>query len=417
MNEHLEQLKKNNSIIEIKEETEHVNIEKAWNDESFMIRLPRNTDFSSLKDIELPTELAAIFHKSQQTLEFIFAPIGDDPNYLERKTTFYYKGLEFKAEFKEPTETLVILAKGFKEIEFPSESGYRNLRQFRDFYEVDQQNEQMEAYFKDKKPICYFISGDFKKIKNEFVQFCKHLNVYIKFFDRKAPFINIIDAEPVITDEYTIPCKTSESNYPQIISTQQIDPVALDLLHIALETGNIKLKYLFYYQILEYFAYYFLDEELKRKISNLIKNPDLLQNYSSYSKIIIEELKDYTNNTSDKQKLTKLISDYLIIDDIKVEIVNNLSYFSKDLEFDGNFKLPALITDDKIFDKLLPEGKDTKEKKKEKERLKQDLLNQISDRIEKIRNVLVHIRESRENKVIYPVGSPFSVRIKSSNFC
>ena len=106
-----------------------------------------------------------------------------------------------------------------------------------------------------------------------------------------------------------------------------------------------------------------LDEELKRKLSNLLKSPDILQNYGNYSKIIIEELKDHTNNTSDKQKLTKLIADYLTVDDIQSEIKCNLKYFANDIEFDGHFKLPALITDEKIFDKIYSEAKETKDKK------------------------------------------------------
>lgn len=401
MDKNLETLKKNNPSIEIKEETEHINIEHLWTDDTFMLRYAKDTDFSVLTDIELPNELCAIFHKTTQTLELIYAPLSDKIPHLTRKTTFYFRGIEFKSEFKEPSNELIFISKGFKELDVPSDSNHRNLRQFRDLYREDQQTSQMKVYFKDKKPYCFFITGDFKKIKNEFVSFAKHLNIYIRFFDRKAPVINIVNVEPKIED-YKIPCKTNDVEHPVAIATNEIDQVALDLLHIANETGNPRLKYLFHYQVLEYFAYYYLDEELKRKLSNLLKSPDILHNYSNYSKVIIEELKDYTNNTSDKQKLTKLISDYLTVDDIQSELKCNLKYFSNDIEFDGHFKLPALITDEKIFDKIYSEAKETKEKKKEKERLRQELINSIADRIERIRNVLVHIRESRENKVIYP---------------
>jgi hypothetical protein len=401
MDKSLELLKKNNPSIEIKEETEHVNIEHLWTDDTFMLRYSKETDFTELIDIDLPNELNAIFHKTTQTLELIYALLPEKNLHLSRKTTFFYKGLEFTTEFKEPSNQLIFIAKGFKELEVSGESNHRNLRQFRDFYREDQQTSQMKIYFGDKKPFCFFITGDFKKIKNEFIPFCKHLNIYMRFFDRKAPTISIINVEPKIED-YKIPCKTNEISYPEAIATNEIDQVALDLLHIANETGNPRLKYLFHYQVLEYFAYYYLDEELKRKLSNLLKSPDILHNYGNYSKIIIEELKDYTNNTSDKQKLTKLIADYLTVEDIKSEIKCNLKYFTNDIEFDGHFKLPALITDDKIFDKIYSEAKETKDKKKEKERLRQELVNSIADRIERIRNVLVHIRESRENKVIYP---------------
>lgn len=401
MDKNLELLKKNNPSIEIKEETEHINLEHLWSDDTFMLRYAKGTDFNEIIDIELPNELCAIFHKTSQTLELIYAPLPEKLTHLNRKTSFFYKGVEFKTEFKEPSPQLVFIAKGFKELDVAGESNHRNLRQFRDYYRDDQQTSQMKVYFKDKKPYSYFITGDFKKIKNEFIPFCKHINIYIRFFDRKAPIISIVNIEPKIED-YKVPCKTNDGIYPETIATNEIDQVALDLLSIANETGNPRLKYLFHYQVLEYFAYYYLDEELKRKFSNLLKSPDILHNYSNYSKIIIEELKDYTNNTTDKQKLTKLISDYLTVDDVQNEIKCNLKYFSNDIEFDGHFKLPALITDDKIFDKIYSGAKETKDKKREKDRLKQELINSIADRIERIRNVLVHIRESRENKVIYP---------------
>jgi hypothetical protein len=401
MNVNLEQLKINNPSIEIIEDDDFYNLKNLWLDKTFGFKYSKETDFSELENIELPIELSAIFHKKTQTLEFIYAPLLELIPFLNRKTSFYYKGLEFKTEFKEPSNSLVLLSNGFEELEPDDESNYRNLRQFRDFYRKDQQSSQMKTYYEDKKPFCFFISGDFKKIKNEFIPFCKHINVYLRFFDRKAPIIHIVNIEPKIED-FTIPCKSDEIEYPSKIVTNNIDPVALDLLHIANETGNPRLKYLFHYQVLEYFAYYYLDEELKRKLSNILKNPDILHNYGNYSKIIIEDLKEYTNNNSDKHKLTKLVSDYLTVDDILSELKSNMKFFSTDIEFDGHFKLPALISDAKIFDKIYSEAKESKEKKKEKEKIKQDLINSISDRIERIRNVLVHIRESRENKVIYP---------------
>lgn len=401
MDKNLEDFKKNNPLVEIKEEMEHINIENSWCDRTFMLRFPKDQDFSAIGDIELPIEFSAIYHKAAQKLEFIFAPLPETDVFLNRKASFYYKGHSYKTEFTEPSETLILLAKGFKEVESRSDSLHRNLREFRDYYQ-DEQTEQTKSYYKDKKPYCFFISGNIKKIKDELVEFCKHLNVYLKFFDRKSPTVHIIDTEQLMEDEFKMPCKTEDSDYPDTIAMSSIDPVAVDLLQVAMETGSSRLKYIFYYQILEYFAYYYLDEELKRKFTNLLKNPDILNNPGNYSKIIIEELKDFTNNTSDRQKLTKLVSDYLIVEDIKSEITNNAKFFVKDVEFDGGFTMQALIKDENIFDQLEFVPKETKDKKKEKERKKQELIASISDRIERIRNVLVHIRESRENKVIYP---------------
>lgn len=401
MNKSLEIFKNANTTVEIVEETEHINLSKLWGDKSFMCRFSKTTDFKPIEHIELPYELNAIFHKSEQKLEFIFAPLSDDHHFLKRNTKFYYKGIEFETEFSEPSEALKILSVGFRKLDSPNDSQYRNLEVFCDFFRTSDQNDQMKIFFEDKKPYSFFVKGDFKKIKNDFVPFCKHLNVYLRFFDRKAPTIAIVNNEPK-SESFSIPCYTNKSSFPEQINGNSIDPVAIDLLQVAQETGSGRLKYLFYYQVLEYFAYYYLDEELKRKLSNLLKSPDLLHNSSIYTRTIIEELKDYSNHTSDKQKLTKLLSDYITVDDITNEIKCNIKNFTNDLEFDGHFKLSAIISDEKTFDKMFNDGKESKEKKKERLKSRTDFIVSIADRLDNIRNVLVHIRESRENKVILP---------------
>lgn len=404
MNKSLEILKETNPTIEIVEETEHINISKLWGDDTFMCRFSKSTKFEPLEHIELPFELCAIFHLTDQKLEFIFQPLSGDNHFLDRKTKIFYKGVEFETEFNKPSDALVMLSKGFTKTNSPDDSQYRNLEIFSDFYKREDQNFQMKKYFRDKKPYSFFISGNFKKIKHDFVPFCKHINIYLRFFDRKAPIILIINNEPV-NERFNIPCYTNKNNFPSHINSRQIDPVALDLLQIAQETGNNRLKYLFYYQVLEYFAYYYLDEELKRKLSNLLKSPDLLDNTTLYTKTIIEELKDYSNNTSDKQKLTKLLSDYTNVEDISNEIKSNIKNFSNDIEFDGHFKLSGIISDEKSFEKMFIDGKESKERKKERLKARSEFIIAVSDRLDNIRNVLVHIRESRENKVILPTRS------------
>ncbi len=401
MDKSLEQFKKANSLIEIVEETEHINISKLWNDNTFLCRFNKTTDFKPIENVELPCELLAIFHKNIQSLEFIFAPLSPECHFLKRKTKIYYKGVEFDTEFKEPSDTLKLMSMGFIKLDSPNDSLYRNLDIFHDFYRVDDQNDIIRNYFKDKNPYSFFVTGDFKKIKNDFIPLCKHLNVYLRFFDRKAPIIIIVKNEP-IGESFKIPCYTNKNLFPDQITVNTIDPVAIDLLNVAQETNSGRLRYLFYYQVLEYFAYYYLDEELKRKLSNILKSPDLLYNSSTYTKTIIDELKDYSNNTTDKQKLTKLITDYVTVEDLANEIKCNIKNFSNDIEFDGNFKLHAIISDEKSFDKFYNGGKESRDKKKERLRLRTDFITLIADRLDNIRNVLVHIRESRENKVILP---------------
>jgi len=383
MDKFLEQFKSINREIVIKEETDNINLENLWNDETFICRYSNNQDFSAIENTQILSEFSGIFHKNTGILEFIFTVLPKGEEIIKRNFKFHFEGNEFEAFFSEPSESIKLLASGFRANDIPSDTNYRNLRVFYDFYK-NNQSDGLKKFFEDKEPINFFIKGDFSKIKYDFKKLAKHLNFYMKYFDRRSPHIIVFNPTEE-KEEFSLPCHTDSKNFPEIINARKIEPVILDLLHVATDTTNIRLKYIFYYQILEYCSYYHLNEELKRKLNNVVKNPDVLSNSSHYSRQIIEEFKNYFKSNDDKQKLEKLILDYCEYDNIKIEIKSNSSYFAKDITFDGGFVLSSLIKNEV-----------------EAENPSKDILKNIVDRIDKIRNVLVHIRESRENKVILP---------------
>ena len=63
----------------------------------------------------------------------------------------------------------------------------------------------MKAFFANKKPYSFIVSGPFDKTGMDFISFCKHLNVYMAFFDRTSPQVLIFNQEPE-TAKYKIPC-------------------------------------------------------------------------------------------------------------------------------------------------------------------------------------------------------------------
>jgi hypothetical protein len=372
-----------NKGVKKTKETDHINLENLWGDDSFMCRFEKSADFTLIENLELPPEFSAIYHKSKNCLEFIYAVVPENVKTQNRKFKFFYNGIEFQAHFGPPTENLKFIALGFRATDIQSDTTYRNLRMFYDYFK-NNQSESLKRFFENKTPTSFFVEGDFSKIDNDFIGLSKHLNFYMKYFDRSTPTILIYNPDKE-KEIYTMPCHTDKQQFPEIINSKKIDPVILDLMHVALETSNIRLKYLFYYQILEYCSYYHLNDELKRKLNNIVKNPDVMNNSTHYSRVIIEEFKNYFKTNDDKQKLEKLIIDFCEYDDIKLEIKGNHKYFAQDLIFEGGFKISALIKNEE-----------------EAESPSKDIMKTIVDKIDKIRNVLVHIRESRENKVILP---------------
>ncbi|MBI1837233.1 MAG: hypothetical protein HYR91_08220 [Flavobacteriia bacterium] len=384
MDKNLETLKKNNPSIEIVEETDHINISKLWDDSTFMCRLEKTTNFSPLATVTFPPELSAIFHKDTSTLEVIFSPILKDDTIKEREFDFYYKGVEFKATFGEPTELFKTISIGFRETDNSSDTDYRNLRKFRDYYKQETLPKYIQKYFENREPINFFIKGDFDKAASNFVAIAKHLNFYMNYYDRETPTLVIFEQEQD-KKTYKTPCITTKDGFPKVINFTTFDPVLIDLFQVARRSANVRLKFIFYFQVLEYCAYYHLNDDLKKRLTNIIKRPDLLNNTNDYSKLLIEEFKDYFRQNDDSIKLEKLLADFCSWDDIKHEIECNKEYFATDLVFDGGLKIPALISEKETFE-TEPKG----------------LVKTAKSNIEKIRNVLVHLRESRENKVILP---------------
>lgn len=371
-----------NKGVEKIEETEHINLEKLWDDTSFMCRFEKNTDFEPIANIYLPPEFAGLLHKKDNILELIFFPLEKSEPFLTRKFSVSFGEKKYECHFDEPSQALQLLAKNFKEKDNQSDTNYRNLKVFRDFYRPEIRPKGAEKFFENKSPYSFFITGSFEDL--DLVNFAKHLNFFMSYFDRVCPQIMIF--QPKREQEvYKLPCYTNDNEFPETIQGRNIDPIIIDLLTIASDTSNIRLKYLFYYQILEYCSYYHLNEEIKRKLNNIIRRPDVHNNSGHFSRIIVEEFKNYFKSNDDKQKLEKLILDFIEYDDVKEEIKCNAKYYAQDIEFDGGFKIKALIKDEKEAETSSP-----------------DILKNLIDRIEKIRNVLVHIRESRENKVILP---------------
>lgn len=386
MNKSLKIFEKNNDYSIVKEETEHFNIEKAWNDDTFFLRFKKDESFKLFEKLILPKEFSALFHTGRNIYEFIYTPIKNNDEIINRKFEFLFNGKTFKAYYDKPTDIFIQIAKAFRETEASSVTDYRNLLKFRDYYRQDTLPEFIKKYFTDRIPINFYIEGPFNEITIEHIDIFKHLNFYMAYFDRGTPKIVLFDSKECEKNEkYNIPCLCKNSDFPSIINIREIDQVVLDLMHVATHTQNIRQKFIFYYQVLEYCSYYYLNNDLKRKLNNIVRNPDILNNSDKYSQYIVEEFKNFFKPNDDSQKLEKVISDFCDYPDIKNELSANYEYFISSIEFDGGFNIQGIInTKDCI------------------ENPPKSIMTSIKTNIEKIRNVLVHIRESRENKAIHP---------------
>lgn len=373
-----------NPDIEVEEETEHFNLKKLWTDDTFMIRLPKTVDSNLLKGLIFPKELSALYHHDTSRLEFIMQPVTESYKEQFADFTFFYNGREYHCAFKEPSDKLMLIAGGFRETSENSYTDYRNLREIRDFLKRDDLPKYVQKYFENREPISFWIEGEIDAFDDDYRLLAKHFNFYVSYYNRKNPKI-LIHEEPSDKESYKRPCLTDVQAFPKKLTFNNIDPVLLDMTEIARDTKNVRLQYLFYFQILEYCSYYYLNDELSKQLRDVIKRPDLLNNTNEYTKLIVDQFKDHFKHNDDSLKLEKTLIDYCSFDDISHELKQNLDFFTKALVFDGGFQLDAILNDESCLAKP-----------------PKQIMRTIKHNIERIRNTLVHLRESRENKVILP---------------
>ena len=368
-------------------EENKIHIKNLWNDDSFVLRFNKETDLNFLNDLYFPEELMASYSIINGFIEVYAYPLDPDEELVKRKFNFNYKGKSYHCSWEKPTEDFEKIATAFREDKEESKTSYRNLRQFRDYYKKDELPDFLSKYFQHKQPFNFFIKGDFKAIENDIIGFCRHLNFYMSYFDRVTPHVQIFQ-KSYKKENFKVPCYSLFQTFPDIINGTEIDNILLEIITVANSTADNRLSFIFYYQILEYASYYYLKSDIKSKLTTILKKPDISFNSEDYSKTIIEEFKNYFKNNDDKAKLEMLISEHVKLKDLKIELEDNIEYFSKAIEFEGGFKLDPIMKNELTGIEQLPEN----------------TIKIIKENIVSIRNSLVHLRESRENKVILPTA-------------
>ena len=381
MNKNLKNLVELNPKVKLTEYDDSTKLTLPWNDKTVGFVFKKGQKLIDIKDVIFPEQLSAIYNYKDTALEFIYGPISQENKIKVREFDFLYKGQSFKCSFGAISDTLKILAKAFKEQATESQTDYRNIRLLRDVLNDGLYKE----LFKDKFMASFFVQGNFKKINFDFVGLSKSLNFYMSYFDRNTPTI-LIHPKELDEENYNNPCLYELfDTFPKKINASKIDSTLLDTFMVAGKTENIRLQFIFYFQVLEYCSYYYLDKKIQAKILKTMNDPSVFDKPEYFSKTLIEDLKDHFSKKDDSIKLEKTITENVSIKDLKNEIESNKEFFSNDIEFEGGLKINRIVQNDHGIDSL-----------------KDDDLILIKKNIERIRNVLVHLRESRENKVILP---------------
>jgi len=357
-----------------------------WNDESVSFALEHESQsdlISALNNLILPPRFTALYHLDLNLMEYIWTLLDENSPYLSREFEFTIDGKTYYCRFEDASKRLLLLSRVFKPIGEGLGTSYRNLMLFNMYMDLrlGKPSPSGMDFFEKSKPVSFFVSGFEKYEEDKIVEISKHLNFFMSYYDRKSPLI-IIHSTKIDKPELIKELQFFETDFPKKISCIHKDPVLLDLA-LAAHEAETRLKFLYYYQILECAAFYYVDSDIKQRMLQIINTPDIHANPDRYIDRLLEIITDLRQ--SDEAKLNKIVETGCSPDMVWKEIQQNLSYFSKRQEFEGGFIIEPFVSEDMTLESFsamwIPKTPDT---------------------LRKIRNALVHGRESRLGLAIAP---------------
>ena len=244
-------------------------IDTPWGSED--CRLVFNVEdvpaLKQLPDIVLDPRFDAIIHKGKKLIEFVFTFLNpteeSSKGYLDRSFKFIFLGKEHDCYFIEPSEALFTIARAFRRL--PSEGPSLTVPQmlaFRDYQRIDKLPGPNKKYFEGKQPRNFYLSLPNNYPDADMVRLTKHLNFIMRWFDRESPEI-IVRTETSEASKKIKPSRYFQSSFPETISLRQLDDVVLTLIDVAKDAGP-RFSFLYYYQVLEYSGYYYLDDKIRK---------------------------------------------------------------------------------------------------------------------------------------------------------
>ena len=368
-----------NQTASVEFDDENFFVSHPWGDETLdLIITPENDSLiDALNHLLLPPLLSSIFHIDTSQFEFIFTVLSLKDPLWSRNFEFIYNGVTYPCWYGESSSRLIEIASAMH-IKDVSPSDYRNLRIYKDYSRQGQLSTRFKQFFKDKKAISFYLGPIKIESTDQIIELARHINFYMYFFDRHSPQIIIHKPdESIELNEEEL-----ETNFPEKILASNIDTYMLDLWSGA-QAVNGRLAFLYYYQMLEYAAFYFIEEQVKLRVKKILRRPDLLSSTDSCLTQVIDEIVDYRQ--TDETKLTTVVKRTVNPERVWGVIEHNKDFFAKTQIFDGGFTIEAFINDDWTaddFDKAW--------------------IPKLPDKLRQIRNALVHSRESRVGQVIAP---------------
>lgn len=350
-------------------------IERPWLDDTLQISVKYGDQelIQGLNSVHLPPRFTAIWHKDTKDIEFIWSVTLPDNPYLSRSFEFRFHDRTYRCEFGDASTRLLTLANATRPVAPSTATQYRNLLGIQSGRISLASRPGITAQFSS------FWIRNVEWDEANIVELAQHLNFYVSLYDPISPFI-LIHA-PDISSRSPMPAALP-SLFPQTIVGRPLDSYLLLLWETA-RTREPFLQFLYLYQILEYAAFYHLDEEAAAKVKRLLASPDAILRVDETIHGLIDAVVDLRGQ--DEAKIAAVIKLVIEPDSLWPSFEVEASSFSSDVTFDGGFRLQALIREGWSLEDFRTGG-----------------FPKVADYYRRMRNALSHGRERRMTDVIHP---------------
>jgi len=376
---------KYNPHAEIVKRGKYFYVQRPWNDESVAFILRHEAELVKvLNKLILPPRFTAIYHLESKTVEYIYTVLDRDDICRKREFKFVLSGKPYLCKYREASKELLTLSKHFRRTARQTVTDHRNLAELREYVESQsKKGVAFEEAFFDMEPVSFFVSGFKKFDEGEIIEVSKHLNFFMQYYDRDSSYILIHSPESESLEPFT-QSQIPEITFPKTITTKRQDPFLLDLALTANTTNTARLKFIYYYQIVEYSAFYYIDIKTRSELLKIINNPDIQANADLYIPRILEAI-NVGVRQEEETKIDSVVRNACSLELLWEEIERNMSYFSTEQKFDGGFIVEPLISENCTRELFCGNWNP-----------------KITNTLRYIRNALVHGREKKFIKVITP---------------
>jgi hypothetical protein len=202
------------------------------------------------------------------------------------------------------------------------------------------------------------------------------------YYDANSPQILVNNQ---IETTIKSPIQFPFGSFPSAIKSKPLVDALLHFWSASLQGDAIR-RYLYNYQIIEYAAYFFVEDNTKKAIRKYLASPTALGNIDEFIERIIGLLGE-RNKSDEIQRFEALIRNIVRLDPQPLwrEITNNLARFTSAINFDGGLELEALTKVGSTPEEFAKSG-----------------IDEFTRNLRKIRNGLSHGKEQYMSGVITP---------------